>query len=225
MRTMPDLMQLLFGQYRQQVLMLLLLTPDKTFYVRELERLSGIPAGSLHRELIALTDAGLLRRESFGNQVRYQANRDCPLFDELAKVFRKAAAAEPGSPPSPLETREPEPLPYLAPQALKRGQHSTVLQRLSVQKKAVLAVCKKYKVNKLSFFGSVTRDDFRPDSDVDVLVEWKRGEAPGLLGLVRLRDELTAVFGRTVDVVTTGVLRNPYRRKNIEADLECIYAA
>lgn len=224
MNTLDDLMALLFGQYRRQLLTLLLLTPDRTFYVRELERLSGIPAGSLHRELMALTDAGLLRRESFGNQIRYQANRECPLFEDLAKVFRKATATEPAA-AKPLETREPAPAPYVAPQARKRGLRSKVLQRLLVPKRSLLAICRKYKISKLSFFGSVTRDDFRPDSDVDVLVEWKRGEAPGLFGLVHLRDELTALFGRTVDVVTTGALRNPIRRKSIEADLECIYAA
>jgi predicted nucleotidyltransferase len=225
MGTMPDAMELLFGQYRRQLLSLLLLRPDETFYVRELERLSGIPVGSLHRELIALTDAGLLRRESFGNQVRYQANRECPFFQDLASIFRRAVDSGPVSPPKPLETREPEPPPYIAPGAMRRGERSTVLQRLSVPKRAVLAICRKYRVKKFSFFGSVTRDDFRPDSDVDVLVEWRRGEHPGLFGLVDLREELSKLFGRTVDVVTTGVFRNETRRRHIEQDLECVYAA
>src|SRR5690349_20768810 len=110
-------MDLLFGQYRRQLLSLLLLRPDETFDVRELERLSGIPVGSLHRELMALTDAGLVRRESFGNQVRYQANQECPLFSELAGVFRKAAS-EPSPAPKQLETREPEPPLYSVSAAL-----------------------------------------------------------------------------------------------------------
>jgi len=87
----PQLVEILFGAYRRQVLGLLLLRPDETFYVREIARLTGISAGSLHRELKLLTEAGLLLRTTAGNQVRYQANRDCPIFDEMAGIFRKTA--------------------------------------------------------------------------------------------------------------------------------------
>jgi predicted nucleotidyltransferase len=59
--------------------------------VREIGRLTGVPAGSLHRELKALTEAGLLVRTAAGNQVRYQASRDCPIYEELAAIFRKTA--------------------------------------------------------------------------------------------------------------------------------------
>jgi predicted nucleotidyltransferase len=83
--------ELLFSAYRRQVLGLLLLRPDDSFHVREISRLTGVPAGSLHRELRALTDAGLLLREPAGNQVRYRANRTAPLFPELAGIFRKTA--------------------------------------------------------------------------------------------------------------------------------------
>jgi predicted nucleotidyltransferase/DNA-binding transcriptional ArsR family regulator len=83
--------ELLFGAYRRQVLSLLLLKPGESFYVREIGRLAGVPAGSLHRELNALTEAGLLVRKASGNQVRYQAARDCPIYGELAAIFRKTA--------------------------------------------------------------------------------------------------------------------------------------
>lgn len=79
----------LFSPYRRQVLALLLLRPDERFHVRELERLTGISAGSLHRELKAMAEAGLLIREHQGNQVLYQADRSCFIFKELASVFRK----------------------------------------------------------------------------------------------------------------------------------------
>ena len=79
----------LFSPYRRQVLALLLLRPDERFYVRELERLTGISAGSLHRELKAMSEAGLLIREHQGNQVLYQADRSCSIFEELASIFRK----------------------------------------------------------------------------------------------------------------------------------------
>jgi predicted nucleotidyltransferase len=79
----------LFSPYRRQVLALLLLRPDERFHVRELERLTGISAGSLHRELKAMSEAGLLIREQQGNQVLYRADRSCSIFEELASVFRK----------------------------------------------------------------------------------------------------------------------------------------
>jgi predicted nucleotidyltransferase len=79
----------LFSPYRRQALALLLLRPDERFHVRELERLTGISAGSLHRELKAMSEAGLLIREHQGNQVLYQADRSCSIFEELASIFRK----------------------------------------------------------------------------------------------------------------------------------------
>lgn len=85
------LMDLLFGSYRQRVLSLLLLNPEASFYVRELARLTGTAAGTLHKELSRLAQAGLLLRETQGNQVRYRANRDCPVFAELAGLFRKTS--------------------------------------------------------------------------------------------------------------------------------------
>lgn len=90
-RRASEPVELLFGAYRRRVLSLLLLRPDESFYVREIGRLTGVSAGSLHRELKALTQAGLLVRTASGNQVRYQANRDCAIFQELAGIFRKTA--------------------------------------------------------------------------------------------------------------------------------------
>lgn len=87
------LMDLLFGRTRQRALSVLLLEPDATLHLRELARLTGSHAGTLGRELEKLTETGLLLRSEEGNQVRYQANRDCPLFDELAAIFRKTHGA------------------------------------------------------------------------------------------------------------------------------------
>jgi len=87
----PQLIDLLFGAYRRRILSLLLLHPDQSFYVREIERLASVPAGSLHREVRQLTDAGLLTRSAAGNQVRYQVDRACPIYEELAGIFRKTA--------------------------------------------------------------------------------------------------------------------------------------
>jgi predicted nucleotidyltransferase len=85
------LASLLFGTYRQRVLGLLLLNPERSYYVREIARLTATAAGTLHKELVRLAEGGLLVRENVGNQVRYSANRGCPVFEELASILRKTS--------------------------------------------------------------------------------------------------------------------------------------
>jgi len=85
------LASLIFSAYRRRVLGLLLLHPDRSYYVRELARLTGSSAGTLHKELSKLTLGGVLNRVEVGNQVRYSANTDCPIFDELASILRKTS--------------------------------------------------------------------------------------------------------------------------------------
>lgn len=87
------LTDLLFGNYRKKVLSQLLLNPNVDYHVRELARLTGTVAGTLHKELARLAAAGLLLRKEQGNQVRYQANQQCPVFPELAGLLRKTTGA------------------------------------------------------------------------------------------------------------------------------------
>lgn len=87
----PKPAEILFGAYRRQALALLLLRPDERFHVRGIARLTGIPAGSLHRELALLAQAELLLRQKEGRQVYYQANRLSPIFSELSGIFRKTS--------------------------------------------------------------------------------------------------------------------------------------
>jgi predicted nucleotidyltransferase len=213
--------ELLFGKYRRQLLALLLLRPDETFYVRELERLSGMRAGALHRELTALADVGLVKRTRFGNQVRYQANRGNPIFEDLANILRKTTETATHTGRRPLELKEPAPEYRVAPQP----KGSTWKKRLGVPKSTIAGICRKWKIYRMSLFGSIMRDDFRSDSDVDVFVEFRPGESPSLFGIVDLREELSQAFGRPVDVVGPAVFRNPIRARSIRRDLECIYAA
>ena len=87
MATQP--IDLMFSASRRKLLGTLLLMPDERYHVRELARMTGVSAGSIHRELKSMAEAGLLVRAQVGNQVFYQADRSCPLFDELASIFRK----------------------------------------------------------------------------------------------------------------------------------------
>lgn len=86
-----SLAHFLLGQTRSAVLGLLLLRPELSLHVRELARLTGANPGSLHRELRALADIGLLIRLEEGRQVYYRANTQCPVFDDLVGLLRKTA--------------------------------------------------------------------------------------------------------------------------------------
>jgi len=90
MTTLPiSLATHLLGSTRSAVLASVLLHPESALHVRELARITGASPGSLHRELRALTELGLLLREEIGRQVHYRANPACPIFEELAGLLRK----------------------------------------------------------------------------------------------------------------------------------------
>ncbi len=88
---MTPLGSVLFTDYRRRVLGLLLLHPERRYYLREMARLTGTVPGTLKRELSKLESAGVLTVEKVGNQAHYAANRDCPIFEELASVLRKTS--------------------------------------------------------------------------------------------------------------------------------------
>jgi DNA-binding transcriptional ArsR family regulator len=88
---MTSLAENLLGSSRAAVLATLLLRPDEALHVRELARVTGVSPGTLHRELRALSDLGLLVRRETGRQVFYAADRSSPIFEELAGILRKTA--------------------------------------------------------------------------------------------------------------------------------------
>lgn len=99
--------------------------------------------------------------------------------------------------------------------------------KLNVPRRKLAAFCRKYNIQKLAFFGSVLRDDFRSTSDVDILVEFKKGYTPGL-AFFAMPDELKKILGRDVDLLTyKGVKssRNLIRRKAILDSAQVYYAA
>ncbi len=81
--------------------------------------------------------------------------------------------------------------------------------------------CQRHHIRKLSFLGSVLRGDFGPESDVDVLVEFKPGKTPGL-AFFGMQDELSALLGRKVDLHTPNSL-SPYFRDRVLAEAEVKY--
>ena len=89
----------------------------------------------------------------------------------------------------------------------------------------IAAFCAKWGLAEFSLFGSVVRDDFRPESDVDVLIRLDPNKPHGGWDWVDMIEELEAMFGRKVDLTSPRILENPFRRKSILADQQVIYAA
>lgn len=76
-----------------------------------------------------------------------------------------------------------------------------------------------------ALFGSAARGELRPDSDIDVMVQFGSGETWSLLDLVAMKLELEALFARSVDLVEKGTVRNPFRLRTINRDATVLYAA
>ena len=94
---------------------------------------------------------------------------------------------------------------------------------LSIDRAAVSEFCKRHHIARLALFGSVIRDDFRPESDIDVLVEFRPGICVGL-AFIQMQDELSAVLGRTVDLHTPASL-SKYFRDQVLREAEPLYVA
>jgi len=95
--------------------------------------------------------------------------------------------------------------------------------RISVDPEKIAAFCRRHHIRRLAFFGSVVRDDFQPDSDVDVLVEFEPETRVGLR-FFAMQDELSELLGRKVDLNTVGFL-SPYFRDEVLEEAEDVYVA
>ena len=101
-------------------------------------------------------------------------------------------------------------------------------QKITIPRKKIADFCQRWKVVEFSLFGSALREDFRSDSDIDVLVTFAPDTRVSLFDLVDMEDELKDVFGREVDLVEKeSIVRseNYIRRKNILENTKVIYAA
>jgi len=97
--------------------------------------------------------------------------------------------------------------------------------RIAFDEAKIAEFCRKWRIAEFALFGSVLRDDFRPDSDVDVLVTFDPDAGWSLFDLVDMQEELTTLFGRDVDLVEADGIRNPFRRHAILRSKEVIHAA
>jgi hypothetical protein len=95
--------------------------------------------------------------------------------------------------------------------------------RIPLDQEKIAEFCRKHHVRKFAFFGSVLWDDFRPDSDVDVLVEFEPGHVPGL-GFFTMEAELSEILGHKVDLNTPSFLSR-YFRDQVTAEAEVQYVS
>jgi predicted nucleotidyltransferase len=185
--TLPEL---LFKDYRRRVLSLLLLHPDKQYHVREIARLTGTVAGTLHKELSRLAEAGVLEKEAVGNQVQYRANLECPIYEELSSILEKLS--EPVSEES----------------VAGQTKMSDIIEKHRSQ---ILMLAKENGVRNVRVFGSMARNEAGPDSDLDLLVDIEKGKSGLALGGFLF--DVSELVHRKVDVVTEKSLHPRIREK------------
>lgn len=98
------------------------------------------------------------------------------------------------------------------------------MAKITMDREKIAAFCRQHHVRRLALFGSALREDFGPESDIDVLVEFEPRHTPGLLGIARLERELSAIFGgRKVDLRTPEDLSR-YFREDVLKEAQVQYA-
>ena len=100
-----------------------------------------------------------------------------------------------------------------------------MFHQIDLPKEKIVSFCEQRKISEFAFFGSVLRGDFRPDSDIDVLVTFAPDCGYSLFDLAEIKQELETILGHEVDLVEKDSLKNPFRRHAILNNMEVIYAA
>ncbi len=193
---MSQLADILSSKVRAEVFRLLF-GADEEVHLRELARRSGYSLAAVRQELTRLGEMELVTPRRSGNRLYYRANRSHPLFAEIQALVAKTAV--------PV------------------GSQGGGRVRIPVDDTRLAEFCRRNHIRKLSFFGSVLRDDFTPQSDVDVLVEFEEGHTPGL-AFFSMQDELSAIIGRKVDLNTMGWLSRHFRDE-VAREAEVSYVA
>ena len=96
--------------------------------------------------------------------------------------------------------------------------------KINISRAELSSFCRKHRIRRLAFFGSVLRDDFGPESDVDVLVEFDQNAKIGLIKLAGIEIELGELIGRKVDLNTPGFI-SKYFRDQVLSEAEDLYVA
>jgi predicted nucleotidyltransferase len=191
----------LFNKTRRRLLALLYRRPDESFYVNQIIRLLDSGQGAVQRELRAMTDAGIVVSERKGNLVLYRADDKCTIFNELKSIVGKTSGTE----------------------TVIRDSSEIIKQRFNIPENRLAEYCRRHHINRLALFGSVLGESFRPESDIDVLVEFEPGHIPGF-GIIDMENELSQMVGRRVDLRTPKDLSR-YFRDRVVCEARVQYAA
>ncbi len=97
--------------------------------------------------------------------------------------------------------------------------------KIGISRETIAAFCRKWRIKEFAVFGSAVREDFDEDSDVDVAVTFEAGAGWSLADVAEMAAELEELLGRPVDVLEKDALRNPFRRAEVLATCEVLYAA
>jgi predicted nucleotidyltransferase len=193
----------LFGsKLRLKVLGQLFTHPGERYYVRQLAAVIGEDSTNVSRELGRLEQAGLLVSITEGRQKYYRADRKSPLFKDIRSLLAHLPAAR---------------------NAIRPDSSALLSRRLKINQPELNGFCRLNQIQKLSLFGSVLRDDFKPESDIDVLVEFQPGKTPGFLKMAGMEEELSGIIGgRKVDLRTPQDLSCHFRSRVLaEAKVIC----
>jgi len=195
----------LFGKTGSAVLGLLFSNPEQQYYLRQIARLSNCSLGAVQKEVRKLSRTGIITRSAKKRQVFYQANTNMPAFKELQALVLRTAG-------------------YKGAEYNKRiKQAARASRNIRIPGEELARFCVNHNINRLSFFGSVIRDDFGPGSDVDILVEFEPGKEPGLFGLLDMQAELSRLLdNRKVDLRTPQELNRLFRDE-VTKEAETIY--
>jgi uncharacterized protein len=195
------MLETLFGsKLRVKVLGQLFTHTDERYYVRQLAVLIGEDSTNVSRELARLENAGILVSTVEGKQKYYQTNRKSPVFKEIKMLMTRM------------------PVSITSSSVTARFN-----QRLKLNQRKLTEFCRQHHIQSLSLFGSVLRPDFKPESDIDVLVEFQPGKTPGFLKLAGMEEELSILIGgRKVDLRTPRDLSPHFRERVLkEAKVLC----
>ena len=197
------MLETLFGsRLRLKVLGQLFTHPGDRYYVRQLAAVIGEDSTNVSRELAHLEQAGLLVSITEGRQKYYRADRKSPLFKDIRALLSHLPAPPTGTRPESTDPFD---------------------RRLKINRPELAGFCQLNHIQKLSLFGSVLRDDFKPESDIDVLVEFQPGKTPGFLKMAGMEEELSNLIGgRKVDLRTPQDLSRHFRERVLtEAKVLC----
>jgi len=102
-------------------------------------------------------------------------------------------------------------------------QEQQLYQRLGFTSETLIDLCQRWKIQEFALFGSILRDDFHPNSDIDVLIKFLPNDRWSLFDLIHLKQELETLTLRSVDLIEKEQLKNPYRRTEILKTYQTIY--